>query len=88
MGTFIHPSVYLLVDCYPEIYVNRKSWGFTRDLMMFRNKVIVDESAIFWEHGKDEIPVQLDAVRILVCGNNGVGKSTLINNVFGEEIVR
>lgn len=56
--------------------------------MMFRNKVIVDKSAIFWEHGKDEIPLQLDAVRILVCGNNGVGKSTLINNVFGEEIVR
>ena len=55
--------------------------------MMFRNKVIVDEAAIFWEHGKDETPVQLDAVRVLVCGNNGIGKSTLINKVFGFEIV-
>lgn len=54
---------------------------------MFRNKVIADEASIFWEHGRDEAPVQLDAVRVLVCGNNGTGKSTLINKVFGFEIV-
>ena len=27
------------------------------------------------------------AIRILVCGNTGVGKSTLINEVFGAEVV-
>ena len=41
-------------------------------------------------------PIQMDdlkSIRILVCGNTGVGKSTLINRVFGvattdEEVVR
>ena len=27
------------------------------------------------------------AIRILVCGNTGIGKSTLINEVFGTEVV-
>ena len=27
------------------------------------------------------------AIRILVCGNTGVGKSSLINAVFGAELV-
>lgn len=28
------------------------------------------------------------AIRILVCGNCGVGKSTLVNEIFGVEVVR
>lgn len=31
------------------------------------------------EHGTDEP----EKIRILVCGNTGVGKSTLINRIFG-----
>lgn len=37
----------------------------------------------FWS---DRLPVEVDdlkSIRILVCGNTGVGKSTLINKVFG-----
>jgi GTPase SAR1 family protein len=55
--------------------------------MIFRNKVIIDESATFWE-SVSGVPNNLDELRILVCGNNGIGKSTLINKIFGAEVVR
>ena len=43
---------------------------------------------VFWG---ERDPVKIEepgAIRILVCGNTGVGKSTLINEVFGVEVVR
>jgi predicted GTPase len=44
----------------------------------------------FWDHAAAD-DFSSDAIwpiRILVCGNTGVGKSTLINKVFGVPIVR
>jgi len=55
--------------------------------MIFRNKVIIDESTTFWETVSG-VPSNLDELRILICGNNGTGKSTLINKIFGAEVVR
>ena len=41
----------------------------------------------FWNtEGVPDIE-QVSAMRILVCGNSGVGKSTLINRVFGVQVV-
>ena len=41
----------------------------------------------FWD---DDQPLRLeenDPIRILLCGDTGVGKSTLINSVFGSRVV-
>jgi ribosome biogenesis GTPase A len=41
----------------------------------------------FWD---DDQPLRLeenDPIRILLCGDTGVGKSTLINSVFGFRVV-
>ena len=41
----------------------------------------------FW-NGRDPVEVQeLRSLRILVCGITGIGKSTLINRIFGVEVV-
>ena len=37
----------------------------------------------FWTDRKTLEIEELRNIRILVCGNTGVGKSTLINKVFG-----
>ena len=58
-------------------------WGFATEFRKFRPNVITKTELEFWEDETDELPQDLNNVRILVCGNNGVGKSTLINRVFG-----
>jgi predicted GTPase len=41
-----------------------------------------------WLEGQELQESGVKAFRILVCGKTGVGKSTLINKVFGVEMVR
>ena len=43
---------------------------------------------VFWGERETVNIEEPGAIRILVCGNTGVGKSTLINEVFGVEVVR
>lgn len=41
-----------------------------------------------WNDDREEKETaDLPAIRVLVCGNTGIGKSTLINKVFGVEVV-
>lgn len=46
----------------------------------------------FWADRETSEIDELKYIRILVCGNTGVGKSTLVNRVFGvstaNEVVR
>ena len=37
----------------------------------------------FWTDRETSEIDELKSIRILVCGNTGVGKSTLVNRVFG-----
>ena len=87
-GTFIHPSAYLVYDIDIPIPVNARGWSFHLDFLAFRERVVWNEEQMFWEQATDEIDGRLKAVRILVCGNAGIGKSTLINKVFDLPMVR
>ena len=93
-GTILHPSVYLLRDEYANDSLNIQMFGFkngTSPLEKWRPKMLGDgayevPNQGFWNI---QVPVSLQnpgAIRILVCGNCGVGKSTLINTVFGDEV--
>jgi Uncharacterized alpha/beta hydrolase domain (DUF2235) len=86
-GTIIHPSVYQLLDEYLVTALTKDALAHRENLEKWRSKMLGEKSDLlnqgFWtERSALEIE-DLKSIRILVCGNTGVGKSTLINQVFG-----
>jgi hypothetical protein len=90
-GTIIHPSVYLLIDEHMSVTLENKEVKLQRHVENWRERMLgVDKHGVLNEHwGQlgDDSP-DPGAIRVLVCGNTGVGKSTLINNIFGVDVVR
>lgn len=82
-GTFIHPSAYMVYDTNILINTNSDNWHFKKGFLDFRRQCIPDENNIFWHHSEAVIDETLKVVRILVCGNAGIGKSTLLNRTTG-----
>ena len=86
-GTIIHPSVY---HCLDEFVMQASALSKMPDrerVETWRAKMLGTKHHIlnhgFWSDGDILENDSLKAIRILVCGNCGVGKSTLINRVFG-----
>lgn len=90
-GTFIHPAVYLVLDEYLHAILNNKAFPDLNLLEDWRWRTLGDLDKLpnqgFW-NDRDTFDIeQPHAIRILVTGNTGIGKSTLINRVFGTELV-
>jgi ribosome biogenesis GTPase A len=84
MGIFIHPSAYVLYDTNSRINSAAQAWPFVEKLHWFRQYALPDEKAIFWKQLElEDDDLNRAKFRILVCGDAGVGKSTLINLVLG-----
>ena len=83
-GTILHPSVYLVFDEYCHVLLDSKELANRKEIESWRSSLCADE---FWID-RDVVNIEEPgAIRVLVCGNTGVGKSTLINEVFGAEVV-
>lgn len=68
------------------MFLDSKALSFRNDIEELRSTVLAKD--IFWSERETVDIEEPGAIRILVCGNTGVGKSTLINEVFGAEVVR
>lgn len=93
-GTIIHPSVYFVRDVYDRL-------GFTDELNPYVDGLNNFQMSGFVKHEArghaymdpwraslaDLGGPELKNCRVLVCGRAGVGKSTLINKVFGSTVV-
>lgn len=90
-GTIIHPSVY---QCLEHFVIQTLSLNRMPDeirIEKWRSRMLGTRHHVanqgFWSD-EDDDPLEsgnLQTIRILVCGNTGVGKSTLINRVFGVD---
>ncbi|KAF5492426.1 hypothetical protein CGCS363_v010566 [Colletotrichum siamense] len=82
-GTVIHPSVYFLIDCYPTLGIPKALGSLMDHLESFRSCFkFVDNVGASCEPWRRDI-LMSTTCRILICGITGVGKSTLVNHVFG-----
>lgn len=68
------------------MFLDSKALSFRHDIEILRSTVLTKD--VFWGERETVDIEEPGAIRILVCGNTGVGKSTLINEVFGAEVVR
>jgi len=80
-----------LADTYPRLGIETALKHYTADIRAFRNSKLPLKKSDPWMleryfHIDDFNTAK--AFRILVCGQAGVGKSTLINHVFGIDLVR
>lgn len=91
-GTIIHPSVYLLLDEHINVTLETKELKLQRHVEDYREKMLGSQDGIintgFWLDDDADDALDPGAIRVLVCGNTGVGKSTLINKTFGVNVTQ
>jgi hypothetical protein len=90
-STIIHPSVYFLQEIYGRHGIGPALKCFASDLAEFRDTVVPNNKLDPWFIERQFTEGDLEELkdfRIFVCGRAGIGKSALINKVFGEVLVR
>ncbi|KAL1615001.1 hypothetical protein SLS54_009342 [Diplodia seriata] len=81
-GTIIHPSVYFIMETYPRLGIQKALKDVQEHLQKFRTSCLISTGSEPWIKTR-EFEMKMPSCRILICGNAGVGKSTLLNRVFG-----
>ena len=76
----------MILDEYSNVFLDCKALSFRNNIEHLQSTMLSND--VFWGEREAVDIEEPGAIRILVCGNTGVGKSTLINEVFGVEVVR
>ncbi|KAF6825807.1 hypothetical protein CMUS01_09690 [Colletotrichum musicola] len=91
-GIIIHPSVYLLLNNYAPLRIPKALEGLYPNLKSFRDRARLTctsnpmrSKSDPWN--RDLLPWSTSC-QILICGLTGVGKSTLLNRVFGIQMTQ
>ncbi|KAF4450458.1 hypothetical protein F53441_6457 [Fusarium austroafricanum] len=87
-GNMIHPSLFCILDRYPRHHDLKNFQLLKKPISDFQDShLVADPNAMApWLRDMQLTASGVKAFRILVCGKTGVGKSTLINKVFGVEM--
>lgn len=82
----MHPSVYFILETYPRLGIEKALKDLKENLQEFRVAYLMSTGPDPWVRER-EFEMKMRSCRILICGNTGVGKSTLLNRVFGIPMV-
>ncbi|XEV03181.1 hypothetical protein FSHL1_008468 [Fusarium sambucinum] len=87
-GNMLHPSLFCILDRYPRHNDLNNFKVLKKPISDFQDAHLVaeEEGPAPWLKDMQLEASGVKAFRILVCGKTGVGKSTLINKVFGVEM--
>ncbi|KAK7427816.1 hypothetical protein QQZ08_005754 [Neonectria magnoliae] len=87
-GIIIHPSLFCILDRYPRYLELANFKPQKAKISSFQDACMTDDESGLapWLQDMQLQASGVKAFRILVCGKTGVGKSTLINKVFGVEL--
>lgn len=88
-GVIIHPSVFCILSRNQRFYEQYRFKPYKDNLADVEVNCLKNETDGLppWLQDSELLASGVKAFRILVCGKTGVGKSTLINKVFGVEMV-
>jgi hypothetical protein len=93
-GAIVHPSVFFGSDLYGRLGISDALASILDELTVFRDAKMIKKGPTKldpWIAETDFGSLGMSTLkdcRVLVCGRAGVGKSTLINRVFGVPVVR
>ncbi|KAI0147663.1 hypothetical protein GGR57DRAFT_493783 [Xylariaceae sp. FL1272] len=85
-GSIIHPAMFTMLDRNPRYYDQGVFKAKKGELSAYLECIDDQGKPSPWLEGMELQASGVKAFRILVCGKTGVGKSTLINKVFGVEM--
>jgi hypothetical protein len=77
----------LILDVFCHVVLESKKLSYRNFIDYWRPNILPTPEAEFWNEREVVMIDEPLSVRILVCGNCGVGKSSLVNAVFGVEVV-
>lgn len=87
-GVFIHPSVYHMDNRCPSMIRAINGLPYVDILRHSELTTVYEVSRQHWNVTNQIMQLRkIERPRILLCGPSGVGKTTLINAVLGEEVV-
>jgi len=88
LGTIIHPSVFCILERNQSYFQHNRFKPYKEMLADFEVNCMRGNAEEMppWMQDSELLASGVKAFRILVCGKTGVGKSTLINKVFGVEM--
>ncbi|RSL51373.1 hypothetical protein CEP54_011455 [Fusarium duplospermum] len=86
-ATIIHPSVFWADDMTPLgiEFLNPLTCAST--IRQAIKEIDIRPESLYWNlHHTRVVNLERSRPRVLICGPSGVGKSTLINEILGEEV--
>ncbi|KAF3315808.1 hypothetical protein TWF173_003004 [Orbilia oligospora] len=87
VNTIIHPSVYYHDDCTEMGLLHINKLDGRNRIRKYIHNIKISRDELFWNNSfRQKFDLALRNLRVLVCGGQGAGKSTVINLVADQEL--
>ncbi|RSL95177.1 hypothetical protein CEP52_012181 [Fusarium oligoseptatum] len=86
-ATIVHPSVFWADDMTPLGIHFLNPLNCASTIRQAIKEIDIRPESLYWNlHHTRVVDLERSRPRVLICGPSGVGKSTLVNEILGEEV--